>query len=103
MALRISGHSDDIVEVKGCGLHDEISASRGVARVTVGTHAGGIVVTMKYGAGGTWVATLSQVPDGDREPQVPWPVLVSSERYSIVIVIDCPDDTPVVWRGKRRN
>jgi len=102
--LRIYGASDDLVVIEG-HVDDEVSPSRSI---TIGTEAGGVVVSMKYGVGaGVWQARVRQIDEGI---PVPWPVTIGNaepsgspdpQTYSVLVTIDCPADTPV-FVGKRK-
>lgn len=111
--LTIRGHSDDIVcanvSVKSvcseCGgkidgpdegfvveEEDEIGAYNQDLIFYVGDASGAVAIVYGYSAMGCWFATVSLV---DEDIQIPWPVSIKSEGYSIVVMVDCPVGTPV--------
>lgn len=97
--LKISGHSDDVVSIEG-DIEDEVKERQ---RITVGTpEMGGVIVTMRYGVGGTavWQASIRQL---DEKVVVIWPVrVVTAENgYSVAVEVECPLGTPVMC-GKIR-
>jgi hypothetical protein len=97
--LRISGASDDLVEIEG-DHRDEISSTKPVLFVigndkpTQGENSAGVHLRMEYGEmpGATWAATISPI---DEDVPIPWSVSVASERYTAVVAIDCPKGTPI--------
>lgn len=96
--MRIYGASDDLVEIEGVDGGDEIGCYEQDVVVTVEEPGGpgAVRVTMSYVAGGVWAATISQI---DEDAPIPWPVIVTSRRYSTVVDIACPSDVP--WRFDR--
>jgi len=110
--LKISGHSDDIVEANielerkcpCCGAEvekptkavvggkgDEINAYEQKVWFTIGDEKGGLVVMMFYGSSGCWATSIGQI--GEDVP-IPWEVRVGAEGHSVVVCVDCPDGTP---------
>lgn len=94
--LRIYGHSDDVVVIDG-HLQDEVGPNRAIV---IGDGRRGMRVTFRYSAsrrsGAVWRGAIEQIDEG-----VPlFPVEVSEaaaggQSYSVMFIIDCPDDTPV--------
>jgi len=103
--LKIYGASDDLVEIEGPG-GDEVGCYDSGVLITIGwteaqagKDAKGLVVRMRYGSpgfGSTWSAEVGQI---DEDILIPWNVTVRvAERpYSALVIVDCPDDTPVTW------
>ena len=113
--LKISGHSDDIVEANielerkcpCCGAEVEkptkavvggkveslalIDAYEQKVWFTIGDEKGGLVVMMFYGSSGCWATSIGQI--GEDVP-IPWEVRVGAEGHSVVVCVDCPDGTP---------
>lgn len=103
--LKIYGASDDLVRLEGL-ISDEIGCYNQDVRIKVGTDDGGLRVTMRYGAqhSAVWSAEVAQI---DEDIPIPWPVTVKTQGrrdddvgYSVAIVVDCPDDTPVAAEAK---
>ena len=108
--LKIYGASDDLVEIEGPG-GDEVDCYDSSVLITIGwpeaqagKDAKGLVVRMRYGSpgfGGTWSAEVGQI---DEDFPIPWPVRIEvAERpYSALVIVDCPDDTPVSWKVEEK-
>jgi len=111
--LKISGHSDDIVEANieletkcsECGHEieeptkavvgdksDEISAYTQKVLFVIGDDKGGVRVKMFYAAGGCWAASVGQMAEG---VPIPWEVRIGSHEYTVEVCVDCPNGTPV--------
>lgn len=99
--IRIYGASDDLVEIEG-DHNEEVDALNDEVKVTIGTDAGGLLVLMRYAAGGmgfaTWTAEVGQMAEN---VEIPWPVHIghamrgSRVGYSVTVEVDCPPGTPV--------
>ena len=88
-ALRIYGASDDLVEIEGW-MEEEIGCYDEPVTLRIGSV---LRVTMAYdGHAGTWTAKLEQEDEGGI---IPWPVTVTTVKYSICVVIGCPPGTRV--------
>ena len=112
MKIKISGHSDDIVDVEGCEGADEFY----VAHVTDGSvswHADLVApgaaeqvqVSAFIGGGdgdGCWHVALGQPLESVPFPS--WPVEFGQDKngYSVLVTIDAPEGTRLVnvWPGK---
>lgn len=97
--LKISGASDDIIDLKGI-VNDEVNGDGaniivGKPDASEGEDAFGVRVKMRYAKGGIWAATIE--PLGD-DVKCPWPITVSIENYSAVVTIDCPEGTEVTYK-----
>jgi hypothetical protein len=105
MSVRISGHSDDIVSLEAY-VSDEVSGDAvrvkiGWSEAAPGRDAAGVMVTMIYGgndSGAVWAATVEQFEDG---VPVPWPVTITFRTYTPVVLVGCPEGTPIVAERRR--
>lgn len=106
--LRFFGASDDLAECRG-HVEGETYPSNNYGTVAmVGTKEAGCYVRVAYSTleqNGSWDVTIGRI---DEDVPIPWPVkVVHGDRggeegesgYTAVAFIDCPDDTPVVWKS----
>lgn len=109
MTLRIAGHSDDFVSLKGFLDEELYTDINGVVKLLIGEEEAkqgknsyGLRVDMTYGAEvAVWSATISQI---DEDAECPWSVSLTFKGYSPTVMIDCPDNTPVhFWNPKSQK
>lgn len=124
--MKIYGGSDDLVEIEGCrvlerSIEDAANVGHGVTvaiggaeivccelRVVIeigareagaGQNGAGIRVVMTYASethdAAVWSADVSPL---DEDVPCPWTVTLGTEGYSVVVTIECPAGTPVMWR-----
>lgn len=96
------GYSDDVVYFDDGTTKDEVGAYEQDVTFTVGdeeaspgANSAGCRVTMAYGDGGCWSATISLL---EEDAPIPWPVRVRADGYTAIVEIDCPVGTKVSWR-----
>lgn len=96
--LKFQGHSDDIFgEYKSVEDEESIDGDTPV-RIQVGD---ALVVYGLYVDGGVWMVGISQVDDGVPIPD--WPMRWKSETYSIVLEIDVPDETEIIFLDRKKE
>lgn len=94
--IRIYGHSDDVVVVKG-DVVEELGAFGRRRCITIGGEGEGVEVRAEYAPknskGATWQFSINLL---DEDVPCPWPIRIETEHvYSQAVVIDCPPGTPV--------
>jgi hypothetical protein len=88
--IRIYGHSDDCVEIRG-DVIDELSAFDRTRIITIGGEGAGVELHAKYA--GTWEFTVKLI---EEDVPCPWPIRIEPKHgYSQQVVIDCPPGTPL--------
>lgn len=100
------GHSDDCFEIRGerKGEPDEIGCygTHVVVHLKSATAEQRLAVFGIYspdGVDGTWVFGVGQIAEDDEVP--PWPISISREHgYSLLLTIECPDDTTIRKAGE---
>ena len=95
MKLRVFGHSDDCVEIRGPVKEEFYSPGS----ITLGTErTGGLFIKVGYGRLGPYGGwTFSTVLIGCDVPlPASWAVSIEPEHeYSPAFCVDCPDNTPI--------
>lgn len=95
--LKFQGHSDDIFGEYNV-IKDEEAAYDKLCRIQVGD---ALIVHGLYVAGGVWMVGISQV---DEDTSIPdWPMRWTSEKYSVVLEIDVPDETVVMFLDRKKE
>jgi hypothetical protein len=112
MMFKIYGHSDDLVEiehlddtgerVKENNRGDEVNCWNGGVNIVIGNaeavegkNAEGIRIAMRYVKGGCWEARLAPI---DEDVPCPFVTTVLIERYTAVVMVVCPENTPISWK-----
>ena len=103
--IRISGHSDDIVEIDVHGRGDEIGCINKPAVITITAKDAiqGCRVIGEYAPGeaAVWRFAVEQV---DEDVPMPWPVrFVPKHGYSLEVQVDCPPDVKVEWTPRAED
>jgi hypothetical protein len=101
--IKIYGHSDDVVCVDRANPDSEEFDSFDRSTILkIGSDKEGLIVTMRYGAhehsGDTWSAEIEMIEEGT---PVPWDISwkVEDGKYTGILSIYCPTDTPIVRIG----
>lgn len=97
--IRISGHSDDIIEIDVHGASDEIGAFSRPVAITIKAKEAiqGCRVIGEYAPGdaAVWRFAVEQI---DEDVPMPWPVRFAKKHgYSLEVQIDAPPDVTVEW------
>ncbi len=101
MALKISGHSDDLVCIDGDVSEEFDVYKNGGVDLLVGCHepqqgqnSYGVIVRMTYAKDerALWSTEISQIGE---DVLCPWEVALTFEGYSPTVHISCPPGTPV--------
>lgn len=107
--IKIYGYSDDTVYVERESIEpasydaEDFGCFDKPVVLRIGTDKSGMFVTMRYGAhkhsGGTWSTELEMIEEG---VPVPWGIFwkVEEGKYTGLLSINCPADTPVVRIGE---
>ncbi len=101
MKVKVYGASDDLVEIEGIPVPDEIGAWDREVAVRIGGD-NGLVVKNRHDGKIGWITSVHMGPRVDDGDPLLWPVSVemSPTGYSLAVIVECPDGTPVEWGGK---
>lgn len=107
--IRIYGASDDLVEIEGHPDGDEVGCYDEDVLIQIGDEeTGGVVIRMSYAprfnaftaAFACWSAEIAQI---DEDKPIPWPISISTNRYSVEVRIDAPPSVALIFRPVART
>lgn len=90
--IKICGQSDDIIDIEG-QISSELSEGQSVF---IGAENDACLKIVGNFTDSGWEFTVSQPFSTNDTANLPWPVRIEQGHgYSLAIVVDCPNDTPV--------
>lgn len=93
--LIFCGYSDDVIEVEGCGIHEEFGAWNEPRRLLIaGSDGSAMVVVGEYSKPGVWMFGVQR----DDEDRPVWPASIRTSdscAYSVELTVAVPDGVTV--------
>jgi hypothetical protein len=102
--ISIYGASDDLVEIRGPGVEDELDAANGNALLTVASESTGeaMHVVVRLEKTGCWTASPLQMDE--EQPLPTWPMRIRQCpecSYAAELVLTVPADTTVAEAAQK--